>query len=244
MYDGGYAFTTMCGVMFKDYIGGTLSNLVIRNNIIYGYNNSPVYIQDVTPDIVSVENNLFYGNGNSNAARYYLVTPTNKIEQNNLTADPLFITLGSNYFLQSTSTAINAGLANGYTTDIVGASIVGLPDIGAYESHYDMTVPVVTEFTIPSTATSLIVFVKSFTATDNVEVSKYLITSSASTPTVGDAGWSSTPQTQFVFTSGGAKTLYAWAKDAAGNISTAATAPVTITAPKMVISWNKSTVSW
>jgi hypothetical protein len=56
----------------------------------------------------------------------------------------------------------------------------------------DTTKPVVTAFTIPSTATSLTVSVSSFTATDNIGVSGYKITESATAPLSGDAGWSST----------------------------------------------------
>ncbi|MBT0895795.1 hypothetical protein KI811_18505, partial [Geobacter hydrogenophilus] len=43
----------------------------------------------------------------------------------------------------------------------------------------DTTVPVVSAFTLPATATSLTVAVSSFTATDNVGVTGYLITTSA-----------------------------------------------------------------
>jgi len=91
----------------------------------------------------------------------------------------------------------------------------------------DVTKPVVT-FTIPSaTSTSLNVPV-TFTATDNKAVTGYLITETNVTPT---SGWLTTPPTSYTFVSGtanGLKTLYAWAKDAASNVSTPVSKTVTI----------------
>ena len=60
---------------------------------------------------------------------------------------------------------------------------------------------------------------------------------SASTPSTGDAGWSATPQTEYVFSTAGNKTLYAWAKDAVGRISSSAsdTVIVDLTNPSVTI---------
>ncbi|KAF0220226.1 MAG: fibronectin type III domain-containing, partial [Geobacteraceae bacterium] len=93
----------------------------------------------------------------------------------------------------------------------------------------DATAPTVTAFTMPATATSLTVNVTSFTATDNLAVTGYLVTESATAPLAGDAGWSGTVPTTFTFSGYGAKTAYVWAKDAAGNVSTSLSASVTIT---------------
>lgn len=93
----------------------------------------------------------------------------------------------------------------------------------------DSTAPVVTAFTIPSTASSLTVSISSFTATDNTAVTGYLANESASTPSVSDPSWSGSAPSSYVFASQGAKTLYGWAKDAAGNISSGVSDDVTIT---------------
>jgi len=95
----------------------------------------------------------------------------------------------------------------------------------------DTTRPVVTGVTIPATSTSLTVSVTGFTATDNVAVTGYLLTESSGLPAVDAAGWSATPQTTFTFTSGGARTLFAWAKDAAGNIALSVSRSITIDLP-------------
>jgi hypothetical protein len=93
----------------------------------------------------------------------------------------------------------------------------------------DATPPTVTAFSIPGTFNSLTVPITAFTATDDVGVTGYMITESATTPMASAAGWSGTPLSSYVFASAGAKTLYAWAKDTAGNVSTALSAIVTVT---------------
>lgn len=92
----------------------------------------------------------------------------------------------------------------------------------------DATPPAVTAFTVPATATTLNVPITSFIATDNVEVTGYLVTESAAAPSSTAGGWSATAPISYTFTSPGNKTLYAWAKDAAGNVSLSRTASVTI----------------
>ena len=102
-------------------------------------------------------------------------------------------------------------------------------DIGALSyASPDTTSPTVTAFTIPSTSSSRTVPISAFTATDNTAVTGYLVNESATTPSAGDSGWSATAPTTYTFLSDGLKTLYAWAKDAAGNISTSLSASVTV----------------
>lgn len=94
----------------------------------------------------------------------------------------------------------------------------------------DNVAPTVTAFGIPLTSNSLTVSITTpFTSTDNVGVTGYLVNETATTPSISDVGWSGTAQTEYVFSTAGAKTLYAWAKDSAGNISTSRNGSVTIT---------------
>ncbi|MEI6209880.1 MAG: Ig-like domain-containing protein [Desulfuromonadales bacterium] len=90
----------------------------------------------------------------------------------------------------------------------------------------DTSPPVVT-FTLPATATSLSV-PASFSATDNVAVTGYMITTSATPPTASDSGWAASPPVT-VTAIAGSNTFYAWAKDAAGNVSSVKSASVTVT---------------
>jgi hypothetical protein len=83
----------------------------------------------------------------------------------------------------------------------------------------DTTSPTVTGFVIPSTSTSLTIPVTTFTASDNTAVTGYLITESSSTPSISDSNWSGSAWTSYTVSTEGGKILYAWARDAAGNIS-------------------------
>ena len=125
------------------------------------------------------------------------------------------------YVYSSTSTFPNESWhASHAWIDVVFQENVGPPDT---------TPPTVTVFTIPSTSASLTVAITSFTATDNVSVTGYLVTESAAVPSPTAGGWSATAPASYTFATTGSKTLYAWAKDAAGNVSTSRSASVTIT---------------
>lgn len=97
-------------------------------------------------------------------------------------------------------------------------------------SFPDLTKPVVGTFTVPASSTSLGLSV-TLTATDNVAVTGYMITETSTAPSASASGWSATAPTSYTAGSEGNVTLYAWAKDAAGNVSDAKTASVTITLP-------------
>lgn len=95
----------------------------------------------------------------------------------------------------------------------------------------DTSAPVITGFAIPATSTSLAVGITSFTATDNTGVTGYLIKETSATPLAQATGWTTQAPTGYTFSSAGSKTLYAWAKDGAGNISAPMSAMITITLP-------------
>ena len=93
----------------------------------------------------------------------------------------------------------------------------------------DTTPPTVSAFSIPSTASSLSVPITTLTATDNVAVTGYLLTESSSSPVPTATGWTAIAPGSYTFASAGSKTLYAWARDAAGNVSASKSANVTVT---------------
>ena len=95
----------------------------------------------------------------------------------------------------------------------------------------DGTAPTVNSFILPTTAVSLTVAVSGLSASDSIGVTGYLVTESATVPAASAIGWSATAPTTFTFSSAGAKTAYAWAKDAAGNVSISRSATTTITLP-------------
>ena len=91
----------------------------------------------------------------------------------------------------------------------------------------DTTKPTVT-FSMPATS-SMMTVAMTFSATDNVAVTGYMVTASSTAPLASATGWTAAAPASYSFTSAGAKTLYAWAKDAAGNVSLGKSAGVTVT---------------
>lgn len=107
------------------------------------------------------------------------------------------------------------GMSIGYTYDAVG----NMTRIARGTGGADVIPPVVTAFGLPAESASLVVAVDSFTAQDNVAVTGYCITQSSSP---AGCAWSATPPSSYTFAPGtgnGWYTLYAFARDAAGNSS-------------------------
>jgi hypothetical protein len=92
----------------------------------------------------------------------------------------------------------------------------------------DTTSPVVTSFTVPSSATSFSIPITAFTASDNVAVTGYKISESSTPPSAGGAGWTASAPTTYTVTSSGFHVLYPWAKDAAGNVSAVYGSPASV----------------
>lgn len=98
-------------------------------------------------------------------------------------------------------------------------------------SVQDVTKPVISSFIIPSSSSSFMVEVSSLSASDNIGITGYLITESATVPNLTNSNWNVSVPSSYTFSSQGTKSLYAWAKDGAGNISLSKSAQVIITLP-------------
>ncbi len=106
--------------------------------------------------------------------------------------------------------------------------------LDSFAATLDTTPPTVSGFTIPATAIFGKVPITTFTATDNGAVTGYLVTETPTAPSANSGNWSATAPPGYTFSNiptgiATPKTLYAWAKDAAGNVSSAASATTTIT---------------
>lgn len=117
------------------------------------------------------------------------------------------------------------------STGIKNSAGVGLAAAKSwtFSTEADNSIPVVTAFAMPSSSTSRTVAVSAFTATDEGGVAGYLLTENAAKPLAAAAGWSATPPTSHTFSGIGVRTLYAWAKDEAGNVSNSVSATLTVT---------------
>lgn len=128
--------STMWGIHVPDV--GTVTDVSIRNNIVSNWDYGPTYASasgktGITIDRLSIENNIFYNNGNSNVPRYASLTPTNNTTQNNIISNPLFDG-ATDFHIQVTSPASNAGLDLDLTLDYDSVAVhATTPDIGAYE---------------------------------------------------------------------------------------------------------------
>jgi LPXTG-site transpeptidase (sortase) family protein len=79
--------------------------------------------------------------------------------------------------------------------------------------------PTVTAFTATSPSSTWNIPIPTFTATDDLAVTGYLITTSATPPAAGAAGWTATVPTSYTVAANGTYTLYPWVKDADGHVS-------------------------
>lgn len=114
---GGYS-----GINFE-----SVTNYYVKNNIVYG--NFPYAMRVVaTGGMITCTNNLMFG---------YTTVATSSITcTSSVTSNPLFVSNTSNWSLQAGSPAINAGVDVGLTRAYLGNTIVGLPEIGAYEYNF------------------------------------------------------------------------------------------------------------
>ena len=200
-----------------------------------------------------VVNNISYGNNGYSALTAESTVTTNNFLINN-SANPAYSVNNSDFVSLDQSQLLRARNSDGSLPDIdflklaegsdlintgtdIGINYNGSnPDLGAFESNYqvvvippsDITPPSITSFSIPTTSTTLSISGITFSATDAVGVAGYLLSESSTTPSASSGSWSSTPPTSYTFTSIGTKTLYAFAKDTAGNVSASMSDGITI----------------
>lgn len=164
----------------------------------------------------------------------YLVTETSDIP---LASDPNWQTTKP-----ATYVAVHTGAVTLYPWVKDRAGNVSTLGTGA-NVKIDITVPTVDNFAVTTPVNTLTVPITSFTASDPADgfgnpgsgVAGYLVTTTSTTPLATATGWSSTPQASYTASSAGTITLYAWAKDGAGNVSSAASASVLIDQVKPVV---------
>ena len=120
---------------------------------------------------------------------------------------------------------------DGFTNAVEIAARTFPGDAASRPAATDTTAPAVSGFAIPTSSTSLTVSITTFTATDSVGVTGYRVTETSAIPAASAAGWTTAAPASYTFASAGAKTLYAWAKDAAGNVSAPLSRTTTITLP-------------
>ena len=163
-----------------------------------------------------------------------------RVGNGTVTSTPAGIACGTRCaasFAGNTSLALTATPAAGYAfagwrggcagIGPCTVKIAGSLGLTATFTPIDKTAPRINQFTVPAQVTGLSVPVQ-LSATDNTAVTGYLITETATAPSLTLPGWKATKPTSYQAAQAGRKTLYAWARDAAGNVATPKTANCTL----------------
>jgi hypothetical protein len=156
------------GISLMPSSAGTASTFNIKNNIITGFDHAPISTRISwlpgagTISSLTVSNNIFYGNGNSNGlANSDGVALPSYSFSNNLTSNPSFVST-SDFHIQTGSPAIGSGIAVTLPTasvDYNGDAINNPPERGAYKygTSGGITSPTVTTTTASSVTSSTVI---------------------------------------------------------------------------------------
>jgi len=142
----------------------------------------------------------------------------------------------------SSSPSLPSGWTYDYWNSVWGSSASDVYAVGSGWNSTDHEVPliyhgtpgtqsppIVIAFTATSPTNNLNIPITSFTASDDVGVTGYMITASSTAPLATDPNWLGSAPTTYHVASNGHYTLYPWAKDAAGNVSAVYASPVSVT---------------
>lgn len=119
-----------------------------------------------------------------------------------------------------------AGFATTSVNPLTVANITG--DMTITANFREFIPPLISSFTLPATSSTQYAGPIAVTATDNVGVTGYCFSEDNSTPAQNSACWMPAVPAGFSFAGGGTRTLYLWARDAAGNISASRYASISI----------------
>lgn len=150
--------------------------------------------------------------------------------QRSLTTGAGFSTIGTGLTYPYSDTGLDSSTDYYYrlfVTDESGNTALSAEVSETTATSGDTQTPVVTGFTVDNATDTLTANVSLFTATDDVGVTDYQITTINSAPAAGGGGWTAiTPTTSMSETTtvtlpgyGVSQTYYGWVKDAAGNVS-------------------------
>jgi hypothetical protein len=115
------------------------------------------------------------------------------------------------------------------TTTATTLTIGGVAGSFTVTTLADTEKPVVSSFVLSTgDSTAMTVGITSFFATDNDQVSGYLVTDSATPPAADHPGWLTPAPATVILSRAGDNLLHAWARDRAGNVSEPRTATVNL----------------
>lgn len=126
--------------ILNSYHQNLLNNIIVSQNS-YILSISVAPFDNTNNEIIKSDNNLLWSMSAGVLARARGINYTDlasyqkalSLDKNSLSADPLFVSAGSDFHLKENSPAIDKGTSVNLTSDFVGNILVDLPDIGAYE---------------------------------------------------------------------------------------------------------------
>ena len=134
------------------------------------------------------------------------------------------------YYLNNASNVTDAfsdaSVAGSFTLDKFRSIVLEGLNLDCIDTIQDNIAPTMVAFSIPEATDTLIISITSFST--SVGATKYIITETATAPALVDPRWSTTIPATYTFTSQGTKTLYAWCRDAAGNVSASLSDVITV----------------
>jgi len=136
--------------------GSSSTNVSVRNNIVMNFAGAAISANPASSiNTLSVENNLFNGNGNNNAPSWANGAPANNTTQNNISGNPLFLP-GLNFLLQLLSPAVDAGIYVGIPFNN-SAPDIGYSETGLFATNLPPTANAGTDqnITLPTNSVSL-----------------------------------------------------------------------------------------
>lgn len=116
---------------FYNISASNITDMSIRNNIVRYFDDACIDFENGTYTNLRVENNIFFNNGSGNNPVYTGSVIVNKVEQNNIIADPLFVG-GGDYHLTVGSPAIASGVMVGLEFDYSDNPVNDPPERGIY----------------------------------------------------------------------------------------------------------------
>jgi hypothetical protein len=225
----------------------------IYNNTVYNFSTGYILTGTTQTTNIYAINNIAQDSGTSGYAIGYTINasstdnlsdqddapgtkPENQMTVNFLsTSTDNFLLAPLNPYVIGQGANLSADPNHSFNSDIAGdtrPSGTTAWDIGADEysgGSSSSSPPTITSFTMPATASSVIVAVNSFVTTSTVNPAEaYIITESSTAPSASSPSWQLSIPSSFAFGGSGTRTAYAYAMDAYGNISPAASASVTI----------------
>ena len=158
---GGGTYATV-GIDLCDF-GITANGMQIKNNIIKGFTGGSSYHGPIAANgtssylNLSITNNDFYGNANSNLVQWTgsFSPGTGYVNSSNVIADPLFVSSSDFHLSSNSSPAYHTGVNVSLSTDYAYNNWNNPPSIGAYEyGSVVITTPTVTTIAISSITVS------------------------------------------------------------------------------------------